>query len=415
MRKFLKLMSREFALLYRTIFLIGIIMIVFVAALLSVISVLLDVPEGMYSGLDDYMTVFNLRVSTVSSDFSKSCGGTPVSGGKYGITSCAVLTGKSGSLKTTPPPVDRDKKQDDEPQELELRIERHGLTVSAQGSPLAAYDQALQEGSRWPQNTNEITLSSDLATSIGAEIGESVKIGPDNTHAEKHPSLNKESTYSYTVVGIFDRMKAAEIYSRTSTNCPVPVFYYYTSLDPQMTMTWMEFAMPNARALHDTCIRLQNEGYGASFGSDLVARQFDNIAMAKAFFGAVSGVLGAMVLFIEYSLIAIFFRQRRKQICRLKLLGATSGTIAMIYCSIAIVLVIISVVAGAAFSMAFNVYFMNLCGMLFNKFSTNFVSHFRPVIPAILFLVLATFTMLLFFLVNLKVKNTAVAEEVRHE
>ena len=70
---------------------------------------------------------------------------------------------------------------------------------------------------------------------------------------------------------------------------------------------------------------------------------------------------------------------------------------------------------GALFSMAFNLYFIDLCGQLFKQFSANFVSRFRPIVPVSVFFGLAAFTVLLFFLVNRKVRNAAIAQEVRHE
>ena len=149
--------------------------------------------------------------------------------------------------------------------------------------------------------------------------------------------------------------------------------------------------------------------------SYLVRAQVENIAIAQAFFFAVTFVLGILVLFILYSLIAIFYRQRKGQICRLKLLGATSHTVAAIYCSIAVLLVAVAVILGTLFSLAFNVYFIDLCGRLFKQFSASFVSRFRPTVPFSVLIALSAFTVLLFFRVNHKIRNAAIAQEVRHE
>ena len=404
MKRILRLIALEASFLKRTITLIGIILIAFVAALLSVISVLIDVPDGMYSGLDEYANIFVCSVDGVSTAFSADCGGTPLYGKKIGLTEYATLTGATASLNTNPPPMSG-KEDEKEESDSGFSLKRSGCAVNLNEAEalFSLYNEALNKNvllgsaeARWPSTAGEIVLSSDIALFLGLRVGETLTIGPDLTHADPEepeaPDLENLPTYAFTVVGTYDPNKIVDTIKQLPLECVLPYADFYLALDPEMTVSSLTFSFPDTKTLHDTYRRLEASGYGVEL-SALAERQFNNIALAAAFFGAVSGVLGAMVLFILYSLIAIFYRQRKQQICRLKLLGATSGTVAWIYCSIAVLLVVISVAIGTAFSMLFNVYFMNLCAQLFDKFSSNFVSHFRPIIPFWLFLILTAYTL----------------------
>lgn len=401
MKSIAKLIFLEVNFLKKTIALIGVILIAFVAALLSVISVLYDMPEGMYAGLDDYLRFFPCTVADVKGETSEEVGAVPVYASRNGLTRYAMLSAGAKSINT------------DAADGL-LPIVRRGYAVHEGSGALKEYDTAKLEG-EWPKADFEICLDADIAGYLGVGVGDSVYIAPDASFLNRDDLEFKElGQERYRVTAIYSFRTVAEELRRRPQECVVPAAYYYLALDETAEMDSVVFAFLDTRTLFRRYDDLVDAGYEASLGS-VAESQYENINLAQAFFGAVAGVLGAMVLFILYSLIAIFYRQRRSQICRLKLLGATGSRIAAVYCSVAILLVVVSVVAGTAFSMAFNVYFMHLCARLFDKFSSNFVSHFRPAVSLVLLAAMAAFVLLLFAFLNRRVKNAEIAKEVRHE
>lgn len=401
-------------LLKKTILFIGVILTAFVAALLSVISVLLDVPSGMFRGLDELSNVYTMSVTNTTGALQFE-GGTQYAAVIDGITRYATLTGKTSSYNTSSHNVQR---EDDEP----LTELVASLTISGYAVPLACAEVTFaphldaRAQYNFPEHPGEITINPSIAKIIGAEIGDTITLSPDMFFhdPENGRDLTKVAPQTYTVVGFVD-MSAMNKYNALNPKdyyLPSAHFFFIPEGDPTYSLLYYRFA--DSRMLYRAYVDMTRSGVVATMGYK-VAGQIENITLAQAFFFAVTFVLGILVLFVLYSLIAIFYRQRKGMICRLKLLGARNTTIAGIYCIIAVLLVVVAVVFGALFSMAFNVYFMGLCGRLFKQFSANFVSRFRPIVPTAVFFGLAAFTVLLFFIVNRKVRNAAIAQEVRHE
>ena len=188
MKHILRLIGLEAAFLKKTILLIGVILTAFVAALLSVVSVLMDVPDGMYKGLDDYLTYFMCSVGDVGTDFSTRAGGTPLYGEREGLTDHVVLTGSRASLATDP--------SDDG--ENAVHLVRTGLAAdfSARETLFSPYDGTLDGESRWPEAPDEIALDADVALYIGASVGDEITITEDigtghvgNTAVHGHGTL----------------------------------------------------------------------------------------------------------------------------------------------------------------------------------------------------------------------------------
>lgn len=415
--KIFKLIWLEASFLRRTIILIGLILTAFVAALLSVLSVLLDVPEGMYTGLDEYLNHFTVSVKDIDPDYGEEMGGTPIYGHLNGITRYSVLTGESGtSIKTHPPK----KEESTDPEEntetlVGLTVSGYAVFEAVAEEHFSKYTSALSgNGSRFPSAPGEIAINATIARMIGVtKLGQTVTFSADSEYKETKVDLEGIEPETYTVVGFVDNSAIGRMIVAHPNDYLIPSAYYYLITEYEHPMSTICFSFPDSRAQNTAYNQLTREGF--EIASRNPARPMENISLAQAFFSAISLVLGAMVLFILYSLIAIFYRQRKSQICRLKLLGAKGSTIAAVYCTIAIAINFIAVAVGTGFSMLFSIYFMDLCANLFSTFSSNFVSHFRPIIPVSLFLALSAFTMVLFFVVNRKIKNTVIAQEVRHE
>lgn len=415
MRTILHLIRTEAWFLKKTILVIGVILIAFVAALLSVISVYLDVPDGMYEGVNEYSKINTLTV--MNSAVKPLAGGTPFGGRINGITRYTVLTG-SKSYETNPHNPTKDENEDeDEKADVAVAITLSGFAVlpSRAEETFALYDYETPKANfTFPKNPGELVINKDVAKLAGVQIGDTITLSPDSFFNSEEMDLSKVKAQTYTVIGYVDTMRISNLNAKNTGSVYLPSCHFYFCPEEGTVFDELLYYFNDAKALHARYLDILHSGKEAKMAS-LVAEKVEDIAIAQAFFLAVTFVLGLMVLFILYSLIAIFYRQRKKMICRLKLLGARGGTVAGVYCLIAICLVVVAVVFGAMFSMAFNVYFINLCGQLFRTFSANFVSHFRPVVPLSVLAALAVFTVFLFFRVNRKIKDATVAQEVRHE
>lgn len=414
MKRILKLLLLEAWFLKKTILFIGVILTAFVAALLSVISVLLDVPSGMYEGLNTYADYYNLSVKHTDTSLVIP-GGTPYQGIIDGITRYATLT---GSLQYNTHPHNKlDPDEDEEPQEVAVAI-----TVSGYAIPYAHAAETFApyfneaEGYAFPQHPGELTINKDIAKLAGVKIGDTITLSPDMFFDDPAAGrdFSKVEPQTYKVIGYVNTTRISKYNALNAGKVYLSSAHYYFIPEGEPTYSALYYYFRDSRVLHNAYLDLTRAGREAAM-QYAVASQVENIAIAQAFFFAVTFVLGVLVLFILYSLIAIFYRQRKGMICRLKLLGATSRTVAAIYCTIAVLLVTVAVVLGTLFSMAFNLYFIDLCGQLFTKFSASFVSRFRPIVPFSVLLGLAAFTMILFFRVNHKIRNAAIAQEVRHE
>ena len=138
---------------------------------------------------------------------------------------------------------------------------------------------------------------------------------------------------------------------------------------------------------------------------------YTDLTQMRAAFTAVDVVLTIVIIISLYSLVSILFRQRKTQICRLKILGASDNVIAGIYCGTVIFLMLAVVLLATAIGIAFNYYFMGLCAVMLQY---NFVSHFNVYAPFVAFAVFCLVTYLIWLVVNRRTKNK-LASEIRYE
>ncbi len=419
MKRVLKLLSLELWFLKKTVLSIGIILIAFVSALLSVVSVLIDVPDGIYAGLDEYSAVFRLDVTSPARNLSLE-GGMPAFGHIDGITRYCSMTGPAGTVflnshAATPP--NSDEKDGDEKTEQQAGFTFNAYAVMEESAealfaPYCEYSKKLIA----PKAQGELLLNSSLAKMVGAKVGDTVTFAPDPFFEDPAWGLDLSDVgpMSFTVVGLADTSVIGNYNKLHPRENVLPAGQIFFIAPPNAQFSIQYFAFRHSKDIHNAYLSLAQSGTVSKMDG-ATASLINNIGIAQAFFGAVVLVLALMVIFMLYALISIFYRQRRSQICRLKLLGAPPGVIAGVYCTIAVMLVFIAVLIGSAVSMGFNVYFIGLCGQLFKRFSSNFVSHFRPIVPLGVFAVLVLVTLLLYLHFNRKVKNTAIAQEVRYE
>ncbi len=384
MRRVFYLLRREIGFLFGTVFMIGIILSIFCAAFLSVVSVWLDVPAGLYDRVSARSTLA-ISVPQVSIGKAATYGGNWVYGTKAGLTTDVDLV-FNGLIYAIPPiegtqtpfvATNTTRGYAFCPDEASRFIERFTLT----------------EG-EWPAAPDEIAMSSDFARLVGgAKAGDTVFAGER----------------ALKVAAVFDSAKAQKLNKRDPGMPPIVSFYVCISEEEPLDFCYLDF--DDARVMNRT-IRLLELRNIPNEASPTFSSYIDSINLCEAFFGAIAAVLGFMVLFILYSLIAIFYRQRLPHICRLRLLGARSYLAAGIYCTVAIILGFFATAIGTGFSILFNRFFMGLCT---NLFGWKFTSHFYTAIPFALFLGICIFDLILYGIYSLKIRNAYIAQEVKHE
>lgn len=385
MRRIFMLIKREAAFLRGTIILIGLILAIFCAAFLSVVSVYFDVPEGLYN----YFTIKSKRIPISITDVSlgeaEAFGENFVYGTKAGLTTDMEIKAKRNLII-----------EPFETAESPFTVNNstyRAYAVTSDGAKKFEDDlgNIISEG-RWFKNPGEIMVTKSFSTMLGGvKSGDKVQLGD----------------MPFTVVGIYS---GEDIRENLSNRLP-PLCSFYICVDKSENMDFCYINHPTLKSMRADYTRLLRQGFDAVIPDNLYG-VFENIDLCESLFGAIGIVLGIMVLFILYSLIAIFYRHRKAQICRLKLLGARNSTIAAVYCFIAVAIGLFAVTAGTGLSFVFNIFFMKLCTILFEQ---PFTPHFHFTIPLSLFIIISLFILILYFAFGLKIKNAQIAREIKHE
>ncbi|MCH5163589.1 MAG: ABC transporter permease [Clostridiales bacterium] len=380
MKSIIKLIKLEIGFLKSSIIAIGLILTLFTSALLSVISVCIDVPLGMYNVLDNNEYVM-YTMRDISLGEAASLGSDLVYGGIVGLTTDVTVTSETGDsiyyvaseiLSTHP-----------------FTTEKRGIIMRA-GSDFSTLEQDLIDG-RFPTEVGEVLISIWCNENSNATIGSTLMVGE----------------MSFTVTGIVD----SSDYELIKEGARLPHVSFYLVMADNTVLDEAFFDFAGSQNMRKNAESLTEQGYSLEMFTSFTAF-YNNIDLAETFFMAMSIVLGIMVFFILYSLMATFYRQRQVQICRLKLLGASNAKIAALYCLMAGLLVVLAVVIGSVLSIAFNLYFTNLCTSLFGG---TFTSHFYLGIPALLFAAMIVFIVLLYLGYQHKIANAQIAQEVKHE
>lgn len=410
MSRIYKIICSELKFLFRTVALIGAILLFFISALLSVISVLIDIPEGFYSGLNDLYPIKTLSISDIDTETAKGRNGTPIYGTVYGITRYSTVTAKNTVTLTPSPSASA---LETEPIMQQASISLSAYMISEGGMPyFEEYSGCVKKG-EFPDEDGEMTLCSDVAAMIGASIGDEVTFAPDLSYVDpdKELDLSDVEPMTFKITGIIDLGSVNSLKNSDPKNHPIPTAHMYLISD-RIDYSLLCIEYDDARTIHSEIKYFTDQGKTVTPHD---TNAYEIIDTAVAFFAAVCAVLGLMVVFIIYALIALFYRQRKGMICRLKLFGATDKQIGLVYCTITVTLIFVGMLVGSALAMAFNVYFINLCGEMFTMMSSNFVSHFRPVVQATVFAVLTLITIGLFLNFDRKIKRAPIAAEVRYE
>ncbi len=387
MRSVFRVLWLEFRFLKTSVILIGLILTIFCAAFLSVTSVFIDVPQGLYDYIGTESRQLAVALPGVSAKQARAYGGAWEYATKAGLTTDVILdTGDSRFAIAS-----YEGKNDPFAYSRDNTVRAFALTPADFGQVGKHWEPILSEG-RIPSAPDEFICTTTFARQRigGARAGEVVLFG-------ERP---------VTLVGIVD---SAKVWDTDGAEGMPPLCSLYVCVSEDEAMDFCYLVYNNAGETHRGYLAMKSAGLPAQVAAENL---FENVSNARFFFGAVALVLGLMVLFILYSLIAIFYRQRRVQICRMKLLGAKSGMTAGAYCLIACMLAVIAVAAGTFGSMLFNFYFMDLCTQLFEA---PFASSFHIVVPAALLCGMLLFVLLLYAAFSVRIANTRIAQEIKHE
>ncbi len=383
MRRIFHLIGLECKLLVRTIVLIGLILTLFSSALLSVVSVVFDVPEGLYGYHSAFAGRLNLAAADTTIGEVKEHAEGWAFGVRAGLTSDVAVT---GSKRYTLPVCETH----DNP--FPNQSVTTAFALMAENFVLVEESIGFRPEGEWPTAPGEAAITSLFGNSVGAKLGDTVKVG--------------EREFLITAIIDSDTLDP----DRKSLNA-MPIRSAYLCVDGNEQLDFCYLGYSDSRLLRSDSVSLKEAGFTV-FLTDATVAIYQNIDLVRAFFSAIAAVLAITALFILYCLIAMFYRQRRTQICRMKLVGAREGTIAGIYCTVAVLLGTVAIALGTAGSVLFNLFFMRLCSYLFEW---EFASHFHPIVPFELFATMVVFVLILYAIFSKKIKNARIAEEVKHE
>ena len=375
MKKIWYLTKSEFKRLKKSFIIIAVILTIFLAALLGIVSVETDMMRNLCNHLDTRSDDFYVSLENVTfADFAVARDAL-LSAYNYDRD----IIGTDGTKF--------DYKQiivDDEGEHHYYCYGQMCYMNDAMRNSLSAYDDRLT--GRWMENDYEICLSRYVFDKLNAKLGDVVTI----------------DGRSYTVVGVFDWEDNEDLLNMWGKT-------YFATVGDDVAHERVIAEVENSSRMFELVRYFKRRGFEIfDFQSQWM---YDNITEVQAALTAVVTVLCIVIVVTLYSLISMIFRQRKTHICRLKILGATNGDVIAVYCGIIVVLLLCVVIVATALGIAFNVYFMDLCEQLLEF---KFTARFNVYAPFVAFGAFCGVTYLLWLIVNRKTKSS-LAEEIRYE
>ena len=380
MKKILKLTKYELRRIRKSAILTAIVLSIFLGALFGIISVQTDMMDNMCAHLDEkYPGEVDINVYDASyNDISEYAKGLMYDDNIFGGLNMANVIRPDGSV-------------------LKVEWENNdgsfsflsGATILANDDMkqlLGKYDDCLIQG-RWMTNPFEMCVSLYFYEQLNVSVGEAVTI----------------EGYSFTLVGVYN-LDLLEDAPEVLQN-----LHLMTIDDNTPAYRW-DLSFDTAKQAFDAYRQLQRKGLQVYIGW-WYEGYYTDITQMRAAFTAVDAVLVIVIIFALYSLVSVLFRQRKTQICRLKILGASENVVTCVYCGMVILLMLAVVLLAVALGVAFNYYFMDLCAEMLQY---PFVSHFAVYLPFVAFAVFCAITFVLWIAVNRRTKNN-LATEIRYE
>lgn len=396
MKKILYFLKIEARLLKKSIIIIALILTVFLSAFMGVLSMRLDFVNGFYSILDEDYSAYALSYYSNKriEDYLNISPNELYVSRKFGLTYTvsALYNADGEALK-----ISDVYENVIDAYDLGAIIVLNNKTISKFNSA----SDALVSG-EWFSGENQICIEKKIADALNLAVGDTVTIVHDEVHY---------SQYSYVVSGIFDKQLLPSDYFFGSRN------YYYISGSPELEIGSMEMVYYDVRSAHDCYNRfskanMSTQVVGIGQVSSWVTSYFSYITPIKLTLDSVALLFLAVMIVILYTLMTLFYRQRKPFICQLKLLGADNGTIFGIYLGIAVAIFLVVTAISSGLGMLFNSYFIYMCERLFEL---PFITTFSVFVPLISFAVLALITAVLFAVSGRRIRSDVIAQEIKAE
>lgn len=395
MKKLVRLILLEASFLKRSLAVTFVILTAFAAAFLSVTSVLIDTPVGMVEGMDSskkhYFEAlggesFAVRLDDVSMNRAVDYGAAVCYAAADGKTQNVELISHVGKVFLT----------DEITQlggDMEYRNERHGYLTDLR------YADRLQKLVEFEPRRG-VLLSDYVARELDVERGDELRV----------KAVGSDDEQEYVVLGVYERESVSHKYGMDEVLLPATYFYVVEQADDAVCDE-VYFGFASCARLNKLCDRLDKEGTPYVISWAMTVNR-ENIALVQTLYGSLAALLGVMLLFVLYALITTFFRERKGQMCRFELLGATNAVIATVYCSIAVTLIILSVVLASGLSVLLSKHLLNVCTQMFGSV---YPYHYRVWLPLSVAGAGSIVATAAFALTAWRRSRLPVAQEVRYE
>lgn len=397
MKKILYFLKIETRLLKKSIILIALILTVFLSAFMGVLSMRLDFVNGFYSVLDENYSAYSLSAYYMGKRIEDYLNISPNELYKYSLTglTCADITffnedGQSLSMYSLV--------------EDEYKTRDFGTAITLNNKTISKLNSASNAiiSGQWNSAENQICIDKAIADALNLAVGDTATIVCYDVYSQ----------YSYVISGILDKQLLTSDYFFGS------LYYYYISGSPELVIDSANMIYYDIRSAH-ACyekfskanISLQLAGFGQP-KTHFLTSYFTYITPIKLTLDSVTALFLAVMVVILYTLMTLFFRQRKSFICQLKLLGANDGTIFGIYLGIAVAIFLVVTAVSSGLGLLFNSYFMYLCETVFEL---PFRTTFSVLVPLISFAVLALITALLFAISGRRIRSDVIAQEIKAE
>ncbi len=389
MKKLFKLIFLEIKFLWRTLAIVFLIMTAFSTALLSVVSVTLDTRIGASVGVDRFKNgyydnfgaeAFAVTLHDKSFADMERYGAECIYAERSGVTENTQIISPSGATFLT------DSEQTVDGATYVYR--RHGVIVRPQDVKYlyGIENAAFQNG--------DILLSDGLAEELSVTVGETVFVG-----GEEH---NVKAVFEYG-----STRPPNEIITDVII---IPKAYFYVVADSG-TFDNVYLTCNKSLDIFALSQRLQRKGFDVELNW-LFRDSFEHLNLMLSLYVALTALMLAMLFLAEYLLFSLIVRQRRTQICRYRMLGATNGTVSAIYLAICVSAVVLSCAIATLLSVWLSKYFLTLYDMLFNG---EYIYRFRVWIPFSALAFELALLLPLFALEMRRISRMRIAEAVRYD
>ncbi len=284
MKTIFKIIFMEIKFLISSIILIGVILILFSGAFLSVLSVRIDVPRGMYTDIDRDVPEMSCLIHNVTLGQIKEQADLAY-GGVSGITYAVTLVGNKNKTHQILPT---------ESSKYTFFSNRTRGIIVGENTDFSLFENIPDcLNGKTPKTIGEVLISKNLASMLALSLNDKLKIA-DN---------------EFTIVGIYDANKYVYEFEKLA----LPKLSYYLVMSDDTLLDDGYLAFDKALDLKNCMRMLEKNGYKTTV-LDVIDMRFNNITLAESFFMSIAFVLAIVTFFVQYALIATFFRQRKSQI-----------------------------------------------------------------------------------------------------